>query len=84
MGITMLAVHLRIGIPPPNSTQIAEVARSAQSSGLFGAFQATTALLLLAAASFVTAGRSRPSQGSFEARAGRSSGRNPAGNTGQH
>lgn len=51
MGITVLAVHLRIGIPPPNSTQIAEVARSAQSSGLFGAFQATTALLLLAAAS---------------------------------
>lgn len=51
LGITALAVRLGIGIPPANSTQIAEVARASGSSWLFGAFQLTTTLLLLSAAS---------------------------------
>lgn len=51
LGLTALAVRLDIGIPAPQSTQIADVARAAGSPWLFGAFQLTTALLLLAAAS---------------------------------
>ena len=51
LGITALAVRLAIGIPPNNSTQIAEVARASGSTGLFAAFQLTTTLLLLSAAS---------------------------------
>jgi hypothetical protein len=52
VGLSVLAVRLRIGIPPSDSTQIAEVARTATGDGaLFGAFQVTTAILLLAAAS---------------------------------
>jgi hypothetical protein len=51
-GLTILAVHLRVGIPPANSTQVAEIARTAAGEGtLFAAFQLATALLLLAAAS---------------------------------
>jgi hypothetical protein len=52
VGLSALAVRLRIGVPPANSTEIAEVARSASGGGsLFAAFQVTTAILLLAAAS---------------------------------
>ncbi len=51
LGLTALAVHLHIGIPRPDSTQIAEVAKASVGSHLFGAFQIFTALLLLAAAS---------------------------------
>src|SRR4051794_18893204 len=52
IGLSVLAVSLRIGIPPADSTTIAEVARAATGSGaLFAAFQGTTAVLLLAAAS---------------------------------
>ncbi len=52
VGLSALAFHLRVGIPPANSTQIAEVARAAAGPGaLFAAFQLTTAVLLLAAAS---------------------------------
>ncbi len=52
VGLTVLAVRLRVGIPPANSTQVAEIARTAVGKGaLFAAFQLTTALLLLAAAS---------------------------------
>ena len=51
-GLAALAVHLGVGVPPANSTQIATVARAAAGSGaLFAAFQLTTAVLLLAAAS---------------------------------
>ncbi len=51
-GLAVLAFHLRVGVPPANSTQIAEVARAAAGPGvLFAAFQLTTAVLLLAAAS---------------------------------
>jgi hypothetical protein len=51
LGITALAVHLHVGIPPPDQTQIAEVARAATGGGgLFGFFQLTSGLLLLAAA----------------------------------
>jgi hypothetical protein len=51
-GLAALAYHLRAGVPPANSTEIAEVARAAAGSGaLFAAFQLTTAVLLLAAAS---------------------------------
>jgi hypothetical protein len=51
LGLTALAVHLGTGIPPRNSTQIAELARAAGSPGLFALFQLTTTLLLLSAAS---------------------------------
>lgn len=51
LGITSLAVRLHVGIPGKDSTQIANVARAAGSRGLFAAFQLTSALLLLAAAS---------------------------------
>jgi Amino acid permease len=52
LGLSILAVRLRIGIPPADSTEIAEVAKTAVGEGaLFAAFQVTTAILLLAAAS---------------------------------
>jgi amino acid transporter len=51
LGLTALAVALRVGIPPQNSTQIAELAQAAGSPALFALFQLTTALLLLSAAS---------------------------------
>ncbi len=51
MGLTALAVHLGIGIPPHNSTQMAELAQAAGSPMLFASFQLTTTLLLLSAAS---------------------------------
>ena len=51
LGFTALAVHLQVGIPPENSTQIAELARVAGSPVLFAIFQLTTTLLLLSAAS---------------------------------
>jgi hypothetical protein len=51
LGLTALAVALGVGIPPHNSTQIAELARVAGSPLLFALFQLTTALLLLSAAS---------------------------------
>lgn len=52
VGLSVLAVSLRVGIPHANSTEIAEVARMAVGDGsLFAAFQMTTAVLLLAAAS---------------------------------
>jgi hypothetical protein len=51
MGIASLAVTLDVGLPPSDSTLLAEVARSSVGGGgLFAAFQATSALLLLAAA----------------------------------
>jgi len=51
-GLTVNAARLHIGIPPSNSTQVAETARAAVGSGfIFAAFQLTTALLLLSAAS---------------------------------
>lgn len=51
LGLTALAVYLGIGLPSPNSTLIAELARSAGSPLLFALFQLTTTLLLLSAAS---------------------------------
>ena len=51
LGLTAAAVRLRIGIPAANDTQIGNLARASVSHGLFGLFQLTTALLLLAAAS---------------------------------
>jgi amino acid transporter len=51
LGLTSLAVRLGIGIPPADSTQIAEVARAVGSPPLFALFQLTTTLLLLSAAS---------------------------------
>jgi hypothetical protein len=48
----VLAVRLRVGIPPQDSTQIAEIARTAAGDGgLYAAFQLSSAVLLLAAAS---------------------------------
>jgi hypothetical protein len=52
LGLTVLAVRLRVGLPPQNSTQIAEIARTAAGEGsLYAAFQLSSAVLLLAAAS---------------------------------
>ncbi|MFR9780274.1 hypothetical protein ACL02O_29990 [Micromonospora sp. MS34] len=50
IGFAAEAHRLQIGVPPPHSTQIAELARVAAPPPVFVAFQATTALLLLAAA----------------------------------
>jgi amino acid transporter len=51
LGLTAVAVHLHVGVPRPDSTQIADVAKASVGHGLFAAFQLFTALLLLAAAS---------------------------------
>ncbi|MHA7663142.1 APC family permease [Mycolicibacterium sp. HS_4_1] len=51
MGLTIEARLLNIGIPPENSTQIAELARHCAPGAVFAAFQLVTALLLLSAAS---------------------------------
>jgi hypothetical protein len=52
IGLTLLAQRLRVGVPPADSTQIAEIARAAAGGGFeFAAFQVTSAVLLLAAAS---------------------------------
>jgi amino acid transporter len=51
LGLTALAVHLHIGIPKPDSTQIADIASASVGPHLFAAFQLFTSLLLLAAAS---------------------------------
>ena len=51
LGLTTLCVRLHVGIPPQDSTQVAEIARRSAGGGLFAAFQLTSALLLLAAAS---------------------------------
>jgi hypothetical protein len=51
LGLAAEAVHLRIGIPAANSTQIADLAGRAAHPALYGLFQVVTALLLLSAAS---------------------------------
>ena len=51
MGLAIEAHRLRIGIPPNDSTQIAELARAAAPPAVFAVFQLVTALLLLSAAS---------------------------------
>lgn len=52
MGLTALAVHLHVGIPRPDSTQIADLAHAAAGGGgLYAFFQLSSSLLLLAAAS---------------------------------
>jgi hypothetical protein len=49
--IALLAVTLGVGLPPADSTLLAEVARTSVGEGaMFAAFQAASALLLLAAA----------------------------------
>jgi hypothetical protein len=51
IALAMLAVHLRIGIPPPDSTLIADIASASVGRGAwFAVFQFASALLLLAAA----------------------------------
>ena len=51
LGLTFIAVRLDIGIPQPESTQIANIAQASVGPRLFAVFQLLTALLLLAAAS---------------------------------
>lgn len=52
LALTALAVHLHVGIPAADSTQIADLAQAAAGKGvLFACFQLTSSLLLLAAAS---------------------------------
>jgi hypothetical protein len=51
MGLTALAVHLHVGIPRHDETQIAELAKAAAGDGaLFALFQIGSGVLLLAAA----------------------------------
>jgi hypothetical protein len=52
LGLTGVAVRLHVGVPAADSTQIADLARAAVGGGtLFAAFQLSSAVLLLAAAS---------------------------------
>ncbi len=51
LAIAAAAVRLGVGLPPEESTLVAELARADGSPGVFAAFQAATALLLLSAAS---------------------------------
>jgi hypothetical protein len=52
LSLTALAVHLDAGLPARGTTQIAEVARAAAGDGpAYALFQASSAVLLLAAAS---------------------------------
>nr|WP_248297113.1 hypothetical protein [Streptomyces sp. S1D4-11] len=52
LALTALGVQLHIGIPGTDSTQIADIAHAAAGPGwLYDAFQLTSSLLLLAAAS---------------------------------
>jgi amino acid transporter len=51
LGLTAIAVRLGIGIPAPESTQIANIAQASVAPRLYAVFQLLTALLLLAAAS---------------------------------
>ncbi len=51
LGLTAAAVHLGVGIPKADSTQIGDLARAAASPGVFAAFQLATSVLLLSAAS---------------------------------
>lgn len=51
IALSALAVHLRVGTPAADSTLLADLGRAAVGDGAaFAAFQATSALLLLAAA----------------------------------
>ena len=51
LGLTALAVHLSVGIPGSDDTQIANLAKAAVGDGaLFGFFQLASSVLLLAAA----------------------------------
>jgi hypothetical protein len=52
LSLTALAVHLGVGVPSSHSTQIAAIARAAVGDGAaYALFQATSAVLLLSAAS---------------------------------
>ncbi|MFJ9417349.1 amino acid permease [Streptomyces sp. NPDC101227] len=52
LALTALAIRLHIGLPGTDSTQIADIAHAAAGPGwLYGTFQLTSSLLLLAAAS---------------------------------
>ncbi|WP_228379182.1 APC family permease [Demequina rhizosphaerae] len=51
LALTAAVVRLGIQVPHEDTTLVAELARAADGHGLFAAFQATTALLLLSAAS---------------------------------
>jgi amino acid transporter len=51
LGLTAAAVHLQVGIPGANATQIGDLAHAASSPGAYAFFQLATALLLLSAAS---------------------------------
>jgi Amino acid permease len=51
MGLTALAVHLHVGVPATDSTQIGDLAEAAAGrGGLFAFFQLSSGLLLLSAA----------------------------------
>jgi amino acid transporter len=51
LGLTALAVHLNVGIPGTDATQISNLAKAAVGDGgLFGFFQLSSSVLLLAAA----------------------------------
>ena len=68
LGLTAQAVRLGVGIPPEDTTQIAELARIGAPGPVFAIFQLMTALLLLSAASSFVPGRSRAAQGAGPSR----------------
>lgn len=51
LGLTAVAVHLDVGVPQPDSTLVADIAKVSVGQHLFAGFQLFTSLLLLAAAS---------------------------------
>jgi hypothetical protein len=51
LGLAVETDHLRIGVPPSDSTQIADLAHAAAPGPIYALFQLVTALLLLSAAS---------------------------------
>jgi hypothetical protein len=52
LSLTALAVHLGVGVPAAGTTQIANIARAAVGNGpVYALFQASSAILLLSAAS---------------------------------
>ncbi|MFI6048191.1 amino acid permease [Nocardia sp. NPDC051321] len=51
LGLTAAAVHLGVGVPASDSTQLADLAQVATAPAVYALFQGATALLLLSAAS---------------------------------
>ena len=79
IGMTAVAVRLRVGLPPSDSTQIAEVARAAVGEGTgLRAFQADERSAAAGGGKLVVPGRTRAAEGARRG-ADRGRGRRPPG-----